>query len=177
MNTIIIGLIAVSGVFGFLFYKTYHTLTKMMDIIDYNRDQINLLLEKRFRTFEALITSIHQFMDYDRSTLKDIMTLRARSEAALSTGDEKKHISSEQEISRIAKNIPVIFEQYPELKSGRNVLNLQEEIANSETKLAYATQAYNENLARFLVKRNGFIATILTLCFPDKLNKSYLVWV
>ena len=152
MSLIIVALLIITILMGLVLISLYNTLTAMTEAIQHNKQQINIQLDRRFNTFQSLISSVHQFMDYERSTLKDVLTLRARSETALSMNDEKARIAAENEISKIAAHLSIVFEQYPELKAGKNVLQLQEEITNNERKLAYATEAYNKSVSRFLIK-------------------------
>lgn len=176
MGIIIVAVLIVVILASLICMNQYRTLTAMIEMIHHNKQQLDTQLERRFATFESLIASIHQFMDYERSTLKDVITLRARAEAALSMQNEKARINAENEISKIATRLPVIFEHYPELKSGKNILQLQEEVANNENKLAYAKEAYNQSAHRFLIKKSSLIERMLIKFFADKLDKTYLVW-
>ena len=172
---IIASLIAIILV-GLFLLSQYNTLAAMLSAIEHNKEQINIQLDKRFNTFQSLIIAVREFMDYERSTLKEVTLLRARAEAALAMGDEKTRIAAENEISKIAFHLPTIFAQYPELKAGKNVLQLQEEIANNETRLAYAKQAYNESISHFLLKKSSLIEGLIVKFFPNKLDKTYITW-
>lgn len=50
----------------------------------------------------------------------------------------------------------MVFERYPDLKASQNVMQLQEEIVNTENKLAYSKQAYNDAIERYNAKKNHF---------------------
>lgn len=172
---IVTSLIVIILAVSFLF-KQYSALMTILCRIDYNKEQINIQLDKRFNTFQSLIIAVRDFMDYERSTLKEVSLLRARAEAALTMGDEKTRIAAENDISKIAFNLPTIFAQYPELKAGKNVLQLQEEIANNEARLAYAKQIYNESISRFLLKKSALLDGFIVKSFPKKLDKTYITW-
>ncbi len=59
-------------------------------------------------------------------------------------------------ISRIASNINVVFERYPDLKANQNAMQLQEEIVNTENKLAFAKQALNDSIERYNATKRSF---------------------
>nr|WP_232220735.1 LemA family protein [Legionella tunisiensis] len=96
-------------------------------------------------------------MDYEKTTLKDVVALRNQAQAAKAAGDEKARMAAENGISQIASGLNVVFEQYPDLKASSNVLQLQEEIVNTENKLAYSKQAYNDSIERYNAKKNPFL--------------------
>ncbi len=55
----------------------------------------------------------------------------------------------------------MVFEQYPDLKANQNALQLQEEIVNTENKLAYSKQAYNDSVERYNAKKKSFFESIV----------------
>ena len=49
-----------------------------------------------------------------------------------------------------------VFESYPDLKANQNVLSLQEELASTENRVAFARQAYNDSVMQYNTKRESF---------------------
>lgn len=148
----------------------------MIEATNNNKQQIDIQLDRRFKVFQSLIEAVKKYMDYERSTLKDVVALRNQAETARGAGDEKARIDAENEISKIASHINVVFEQYPELKAGKNVMQLQEEIVNTENKLAYSKQAYNDSIERYNAKKKSFFEAMIVQIFANKLDKTYLYW-
>ena len=68
------------------------------------------------------------------------------------------------------------FERYPELKANQNALQLQEEIVNTENKLAYAKQAYNDSIERYNAAKKSFFESMVVSFFRDKLDKNFVYW-
>lgn len=95
-------------------------------------------------------------MDYEQTTLKQVVELRSQANQAQADGDEKTRIAAENKISQFAKGINVQFENYPELKANQNVIQLQEEITSTENKLAYAKQAFNDSIERYNAHKKSF---------------------
>lgn len=176
MNMMIISLFIVAILIALAFKNCYNTLLGMIETLEHHQQQIHFELEKRFQTFQALLAALSAFMDYEQSPLKEVIGLRARAEAALSIGDEFSRIKAENEISKIANRLPTIFEEYPELKSGKNVLQLEERIKNHENKLSYAKGAYNQKQSQFINKKKAKIEQLLIQAFPEKLNKHFIAW-
>lgn len=175
MKTLLITLIIIAVVcLGFI--GIYNTLIHLIESINNNKRQIDIQLDRRFKVFESLIETVKKYMDYEKTTLKDVVALRNQAEAAKIAGDDKTRLAAENQISHIAAGLNVVFEQYPDLKANQNVLQLQEEIVNTENKLAYAKQAYNDGVERYYAKKKSFIEAIIVNMFADKLDKTYEYW-
>src|SRR5947199_9038541 len=110
----------------------YNKLISMIETVNNNNKQIDIQLDRRYKVFESLISVVKKYMDYEQTTLKDVVALRSKAESAHSSGDEKTRIAAENEISKIASNINLVFERYPDLKANQNAMQLQEEIVNTE---------------------------------------------
>ncbi len=95
-------------------------------------------------------------MDYEQTTLKEVVALRNQAEQAKSSGNEQARIMAENKISDIASKINLVFEQYPDLKANQNCIQLQEEIVNTENKLAYAKQSYNDSIENYNATKKSF---------------------
>ncbi len=70
----------------------------------------------------------------------------------------------------------MVFEQYPDLKASQNVLQLQEEIVNTENKLSYAKQAFNDSVERYYATKKSFFESMVVNMFSSKLDKEFEYW-
>ncbi len=154
----------------------YNKLIALIEAINNNKRQIDIQLDRRFKVFESLIEAVKQYMDYEKTTLKDVVALRNQAQAAKDAGDEKGRMDAENSISTIAAGLNVVFEQYPELKAGQNVMQLQEEIVNTENKLAYSKQAYNDGIERYNATKKSFFEAMVVDLFVAKLDKTFEYW-
>ncbi|KTD66673.1 LemA family protein [Legionella shakespearei] len=154
----------------------YNTLIGLIEAINNNKKQIDIQLDRRFKVFESLIESVKKYMDYEKTTLKDVVALRNQAQAAKAAGNEQARMEAENGISKIASGLNLVFEQYPDLKASQNVLQLQEEIVNTENKLAYAKQAYNDAIERYNAKKKSFFEAMVVSMFPAALDKEFVYW-
>jgi LemA protein len=155
---------------------TYNRLIAMIEAIRNNQKQIDIQLDRRFKVFESLINVVRKYMDYEQTTLKDVVALRNKAEQAHAKGDEKTRIDAENKITEIAGNLHVVFEQYPTLKANENALQLQEEIVNTENKLAYAKQAVNDSIERYNANKKSFFSSMIVSLFKGKLDFDFPYW-
>lgn len=176
MGTFFLMLLVVAAVVIFLAIGMYNSLIALIEAVNNNLRQIDIQLDRRFKVFQSLIEAVKQYMDYEKTTLKDVVTLRNQAQAAKAAGDEAGRIAAENGISQIAAGLNVVFEQYPDLKASQNVLQLQEEIVNTENKLAYAKQAYNDSVERYEAKKKSFFESMIVGFYPAKLDKEFAYW-
>lgn len=175
MSTGIIVLIIIIAIAAFVIF-TYNALIALIESVRNNQKQIDIQLDRRFKVFESLINVVKKYMDYEQTTLKDVVALRNQAQQAHASGDEKTRQDAENQISKIASNINVVFEQYPDLKANQNALQLQEEIVSTENKLAYAKQAYNDSVERYNATKKSFFTSMIVSLFKGKLDFDYPYW-
>lgn len=155
---------------------TYNSLIAMIEAVRNNQKQIDIQLDRRFKVFESLINVVKNYMDYEKSTLKDVVALRAKAEAAKGAGDDAGRMAAENQISGILSGLNVVFEQYPDLKANQNALQLQEEIVSTENKLAYSKQAFNDSIERYNAQKKMFFASMVVGLFKSKLDFDFPYW-
>lgn len=172
----LIALLLVLVVVLFWIVSIYNRLIAYIEAINNNHKQIDIQLDRRFKVFESLINVVKTYMDYEKTTLKDVVALRSQAQQAAAEGNEAGRIQAENGISKIASNLNVMFEQYPELKANQNVLQLQEEIVNSENKLAYAKQAFNDSIERYNATKKSFFEAMVVALFRNALDKDFVYW-
>ena len=176
MSTFLIVILVIIGVGLFWTIGIYNKLIALIEAINNGKRQIDIQLDRRFKVFESLIEIVKKYMDYEKTTLKDVVALRSQAQAAKASGDEKTRIAAENGISKIASGLNVVFEQYPDLKANQNVLQLQEEIVSTENKLAYSKQAYNDEIERYEAKKKSFFEAMVVGLYASKLDKSFEYW-
>lgn len=154
---------------------TYNRLIAEIEAVKNNQKQIDIQLDRRFKVFESLISVLKKYMNYEQSTLKDVVALRNQANQAHQQGDEKSRVAAENQISTILGGLNIVFEQYPTLKANENALQLQEEVVNTENKLAFAKQALNDSIERYNADKKSFFAAMVVNLFA-KLNFDFTYW-
>jgi LemA protein len=173
---LIIILIVLVALIGLYIVGIYNSLIAMIEAVRNNEKQIDIQLDRRFKVFESLINVVKNYMDYEKTTLKDVISLRTQAQQAKAQGDASGRMDAENKISNIASGLNLVFEQYPTLKANENALQLQEEIVNTENKLAYSKQAYNDSIERYNAKKKSFFAAMVVSMFASKLDFDFPYW-
>ncbi len=172
---LLILLLVIVAIVGYVII-TYNRLIAQIEAVKNNQKQIDIQLDRRFKVFESLINVVKKYMDYEKSTLKDVVALRNQAQQAQASGDAKGRIAAENKISDIATHINVVFEQYPDLKANQNAMQLQEEIVSTENKLAYAKQSYNDSVEIYNANKKSFPASAIVSSFSGKLDFDFPYW-
>lgn len=155
---------------------TYNRLIAQIEAVRNNQKQIDIQLDRRYKVFESLINVVKKYMDYEKTTLKEVVALRNQAQQAKDNGDEKGRFAAENKISTIASGLSVVFEQYPDLKANQNCLQLQEEIVSTENKLAFAKQSYNDSIEIYNASKKSFPASAIVSAFNAKLEFDFPYW-
>ena len=171
-----IAILIILVVLGAYIVMIYNRLIGMIEAVKNNDKEIDIQLDRRYKVFESLINVVKKYMDYEKSTLKDVVALRNQAQQAKQTGDSKSRMDAENKISGILSGLNVVFERYPDLKANQNALQLQEEIVSTENKLAYAKQAFNDSIERYNATKKSFFQSMVVSLFSSKLNFDFTYW-
>lgn len=170
MTTLIIIAILV---LAFVFY--YNKAIKLIEAVRNNLKQIDIQLDRRYKVFEALIEVVKKYMDYEKSTLKEVVALRQQANQAKSSGNHSERATAENKISQIMSGLNVVFEQYPDLKANQNALQLQEEIVNTENKLAFSKQSFNDSIEIYNAFKKS-LPQALIIGLISSINVEFSYW-
>ena len=174
--SLIVILIIVIVIIAFFVVTIYNKLIRQIETIKNDKKQIDIQLDRRYKVFESLINVVKKYMDYEQTTLKDVVRLRGQAQQAQASGDEKARMTAENGISKIAANLNLVFEQYPDLKADQNALQLQETVVSTENKLAFAKQAYNDGIERYNAYKKSFPPNIVVGLMNAKLDIDFPYW-
>ncbi len=158
------------------FVLTYNKLIAYIESVHNNEKQIDIQLDRRFKVFESLIHVLKNYMDYEKSTLKDVVSLRNQAQAAKENNDPATRMAAENAISTVASGINLVFEQYPDLKANQNAIKLQEEIVNTENKLAYSKQAFNDSIEQYNAFKKSLFPSMVVSLAKAKLDNNFRYW-
>lgn len=175
MTTVII-IIILLVIFGAYIVMVYNGLIALIEAIRNNQKQIDIQLDRRYKVFQSLIDVVKKYMDYEKSTLKEVVALRNKAQVAKDRGDMETRVEAENKISGILSGLNVVFEQYPDLKANQNAMQLQEAIVNTENKLAFAKQAYNDSIERYNARKKSVFPSMIVKMFPSKLDFDFVYW-
>jgi LemA protein len=134
-----------------------------------NREQafadVDVQLKQRHDMIPQLVDSVKGYMQHERGVLTEITEARANAMKA-TTINEK--IVAETRLSSALDGLKVAVEAYPDLKASQNFLDLQNEIADVENKIAAARRFFNSATKELNVATELFPSNIIATLFNFK---------
>ncbi len=124
--------------------------------------QIDVQLQRRFDLIPNLVETVKGYMEHEADVLTRVTDLRS-SWADAKTVDEKAKIDNQ--LSESLKTIMAVAENYPDLKANQNFSELQTELTNTENKISYSRQFYNDTVTRYNTKLEVFPSNVIASMF------------
>ncbi len=154
---ILLVIIVSLGLATFFVIGLYNGLVKLRNRYKNAFAQIDVQLKRRHDLIPNLVETAKGFMKHERETLEAVITARnqasdARQAATANPGDPtamNNLAQAESGLGGVMGRLFALSEGYPELRSNQNMLQLQEELTSTESKVAFARQAYNDAVMHF----------------------------
>lgn len=147
MNLSIIILIAASLVILLPAIILSNTLTYRRNQADNAFASVDAYLKKRFDLIPNLVAAVQQYMGHEKSVLTEITALRTEAMRSGLSGEEVIGINNR--MNRALHTVNVAMENYPDLKSNTNILQLQASLNEVEEQLSAARRTYNAAVLSF----------------------------
>ena len=143
----------------------YNRLVTFKQRVDNAWSQIDVSLQRRFDLIPNFVETVKGYMTHESETFEKITALRT-SWANSSTLGEKAKL--DDELSGALKTIMAVSENYPDLKANTNFSELSEELRNTENKIAYSRQFYNDTVTKYNTQLEVFPSNIAAGLFGFK---------
>jgi len=124
--------------------------------------QIDVQLQRRFDLIPNLVEAVKGYMKHEESVLTKVTELRTSWANASTVGEKAK---LDNELSGALKTIMAVSENYPDLKASQNFSELQEELRNTENKISYSRQFYNDSATLYNTKLEVIPTNIIANMF------------
>jgi LemA protein len=121
--------------------------------------QIDVQLKRRHDLIPNLVQVVKDAMGYEQETLTKVIQARNAAVAA-NAGGPAQAAPAEAALTQATRGLLGLVESYPQLKANDNVRQLQEELASTENKIAFARQFYNDSVSSYNVRRQSFPAVL-----------------
>ncbi len=143
----------------------YNSLVTLRNRCDNGWSQIDVQLRRRYDLIPNLVETVKGYAKHEREVFEKVTQARA---AAVNAQTVKEQGQADNVLTGALKSLFAVAENYPELKANQNFLMLQEELAGTESKVAYARQFYNDTVMKFNMRQQVFPSNIIANMFGFK---------
>ena len=140
----------------------YNGLVSARVKVDNAWSQIDVQLQRRFDLIPNFVETVKGYAAHESETFEKIAQLRT-SWANAGTVSEKAELDNQ--LSGALKTIMAVSENYPELKANQNFSELSEELRNTENKISFSRQFYNDSVTMYNEKLQIFPSNIIANMF------------
>jgi LemA protein len=137
----------------------YNRFVRQRTLVDESWGGIDVELTRRHELIPNLVTTVQGYADHERAVLENLTAAREAA-TAHRTADPSERQQYEETVGRALTEVLARVEAYPDLKASQNFLDLQDELTNTEDRIAAARRFYNGNVRAY----NTRVAT-----FPSNL--------
>ena len=151
-------LIGLGGLIVLWAIVTYNRMIVLRNRIDNAWSQVDVQLRRRYDLIPNLVEVVKGYAAHERQTFEEVTKARQAGIDARSVEDQA---AAENMISQALRRLFAVAEAYPQLRATENFTQLQEELAGTESKIAYARQFYNDSVLGYHNLIQAFPAKIV----------------
>ena len=141
----------------------YNSLVQLKVRADSAWSDIDVQLKRRHDLIPNLVETVKGYASHERQTLDAVVN--ARQQAVSFKGNIEERAKVENAITQTLRSLFALAEAYPDLKANQNFIALQEELSNTENKIGFARQYYNDAAMRYKNRTEVFPSNIIAGMF------------
>ncbi len=153
LTIIFLGLIVLAG----LLIVFYNNLVKVRNFVQNAWAQIDVQLKRRSDLIPNLVETVKGYASHERETFERVTQAR---NMALGAQTMEQRQNAENMLSGALKSLFAVAEAYPQLQASQNFSQLQKELTETESKIAYSRQFFNDTVMKYNTRVQVFPANI-----------------
>jgi LemA protein len=126
--------------------NTYNSLVQGRNKVKDQWSQIDVLLKRRADLIPNLVETVKGYATHEKDTLDAVISARAK---AVNATNPKEEMKANGELSNALGRLMAVAEAYPDLKANTNFMDLQNQLKDTEDKIANSRQFYNDTVLSY----------------------------
>ena len=165
MNWIWIIVIAVIVLIVLWLVGTYNSLVQLKNAVKDQWSQIDVHLKRRADLIPNVLETVKGYAGHEKETFEAVVNARNK---AVSAGTKEEEIKANGELTGALSRLFALAEAYPDLKANTNFMDLQATLKETEDKIAFARQFYNDTVLKYKNKLEMFPTNFVASMFGFK---------
>ena len=142
--------------------STYNLLVRLRNKVRDGWSQIDVLLKRRADLIPNLVETVKGYAKHEEGTLTAVIEARSKAVGAKTPEEAMK---AEGAMTQALSRLFALVESYPALKANQNFLDLQKSLEETENKITYSRQFYNDNVLNYNNKVEMFPSNLVAGLF------------
>ena len=140
----------------------YNRLVVLRNRVDNSWSQIDVQLKRRYDLIPNLVSAVKGYAAHEAAVFEQVTAARS---AAINAQGVQQQSQAESQLSGALKSLFAVAEAYPELKASENFRDLQAQLTDTENKIAYSRQFYNDSVMTYNTDTQTFPNNVLAGAF------------
>ncbi len=124
----------------------YNGLVRDRNRVDNAWSQVDVQLKRRYDLIPNLVETVKGYATHEQQTFERVTQARNAAQAAESPGEQAE---AENFLTSALRQLFAVAEDYPELRASENFQGLQEELSETEDRIAVSRQIYNDTVLTY----------------------------
>ncbi|NTV30897.1 LemA family protein [candidate division WWE3 bacterium] len=163
----IIGILVLALVFVWFIYNQLVTARAR---VDESWSGIDVQLKRRSSLIPNLVETVKGYATHEQDVFENVTKARAQ---LMNAQSPKEKAEADNVLTGALKTVFAVAENYPELKASQNFQQLQTDLTDTEDKISYARQFYNQNVMDYNVKTEMFPHVVIANLFGFKAREFF----
>lgn len=141
---------------------TYNRLVTLRQRLKNAWAQIEVQLKRRYDLIPNLVSTVKGYATHERETFEQVTKART---TAIGAQTVQEQAGAENMLTGALRQLFAVAENYPQLKADTNFRQLQEELTNTEGKIAFSRQFYNDTILKYNTAIQSFPTLLIAGMF------------
>ena len=165
MNWWIIVIIVVIVLLVMWVISAYNKLVRLKNRVEDQWAQIDVQLKRRFDLIPNLVETVKGYTKHESETLESVINAR---NTYLAASTPEAQMEADGELTKAVSKLFALSEAYPDLKANENFVSLQNDLKDTEDKIAASRQFYNDVVLKYNDQVELFPGSIIAKLFNFK---------
>ena len=162
MSKSLLGIIAAIVIVVGMIFSSYNALVSMNENVTGKWAQVENQLQRRNDLIPNLVNTVKGYANHETEVFKEVSDARAKLGGAKTVAETS---AANNEMNSALSRLLMVAENYPELKSNTNFIQLQDELAGTENRIAVARKDYNDAVQSYNAKIKSLPASLYAGAF------------